>query len=46
MKYRIKLLPHPDSKDERLDNIYSATIKPIVIPMLQIPVNGIDNHTL
>jgi hypothetical protein len=36
----IRRLPQPDSKDERLENIYSATIKPIYIPMLQIPANG------
>jgi hypothetical protein len=36
----IRRLPQPDSKDERLENIYSATIKPIYIPMLQISANG------
>jgi hypothetical protein len=36
----IRRLPQPDSKYERLENIYSATIKPIYIPMLQIPANG------
>jgi transposase len=36
----IRRLPQPDSKDERLENIYSARIKPIYIPMIQIPANG------
>jgi hypothetical protein len=29
-----------DSKEERLENIYRATIKPIFIPMLQILADG------
>jgi exonuclease III/ribonuclease HI len=36
----IRRLPQPDSKDERLENIYKATVEPIYIPMLQIPDNG------
>jgi hypothetical protein len=36
----IRRVPQPDLKDERLENIYSATIKSIYIPMLQIPANG------
>jgi hypothetical protein len=36
----IRRLPQPDSKDERLENIYKATIQPIFIPMLQVPPNG------
>jgi hypothetical protein len=38
----IRRLPQPDSKDDRLGNIYCATIKSIFIPMLQIP----DNHPI
>jgi hypothetical protein len=30
--------PYAENADERLENIYSATIKPIYIPML--PANG------
>jgi hypothetical protein len=36
----IRRLPQPDTKDERLENIYKATVEPINIPMLVIPANG------
>jgi hypothetical protein len=36
----VRRLPQSDSKDERLENIYNATVEPIYIPMLQNPENG------
>ena len=36
----VRRLPQPDSKDERLENIYNASVEPIYIPMLQNADNG------
>ena len=36
----IRRLPQPETKEDRMDNIYNTTIEPIYIQMLSIPANG------